>query len=113
MQLSRIHSICILYSKMQYFKLLEDTELISSPVNMRHICVLLFKFFRLTKRDTEGKATSLMSQTRREHKTTQPATQAHFLCSFNSIQKGSFFPLKKSTMLSDRNSASLILKLDF
>lgn len=65
---------------------------------------------RLIKRDTEGKVTSL---TRREHKTTQPATQHHFPHSFNSIQKGSFFSLKKSKIISDKNTASLILKLDF
>lgn len=80
---------------------------------MRSICVLLFKLFRLAKRDTEGKATSLMSQTRKEHKTTQPVTQAHFLYSFNPIQRWSFFSLRKSTVISDRNSATLILKLDF
>jgi len=93
--------------------MLTDTELIRSPVNMRSICVLLYKIFSLIERDTEDKATSLMSQARREHKTTQPATQDHFLCSFNSIQKGSFCSLKKSKTISDRNSASLVLRLDF
>lgn len=48
-----------------------------------------------------------------ENRKYQPRNQVHFLYSFNSIQKGSCFPLKKSIIISDRHSASLILKPDF